>query len=160
MELLEKQLFLDNATMLCAKKVDMIAFNSHHLRKTGNPIAKLGAINSQGAAVFDADSAQGLKNKLFLSVGAKIVLTSNIWTEAKLVNGSQGTVEYSIYGEGKDPSKGLPDVVICSFPNYTGPSCIPGTEKLVPVVPLTVTWLAKQKQFSRTLYFPPYSRSK
>ena len=144
--------FTDEATMLCARKVDMISFNTHHLKKTGNPIAKLKAENSPGASAFDSESAQGLRNTLFLSKGARVVLTSNLWTEAKLVNGSNGIVEYLVYKEGADSSKDLPSLVICHFPAYTGPSFLPGSVRLVPIVPKTVTWYSKGLQYSRSQF--------
>ena len=72
-------------------------FNAYHLKRTGNPIARLRDANSTGASAFDAGEAQGLRNLIYLSKGAKIVLTSNLWASAKLVNGSQGSVEYLIY---------------------------------------------------------------
>ena len=84
--------------------------------------------------------------------GARIVLTSNLWAAAKLVNGSQGTVEYLIYKEGNCPSNKLPDLVICHFPNYIGPSFVADQEKLVPLAPKRATWFAKNQEFSRTQY--------
>ena len=148
----ERNLFVDEATMLCAKKKDMAEFNTYHLKRTGHPIARLNAINSRGASAFTADHAQGLANKSYLSRGAKVVLTQNLWTTAKLVNGSQGTVKYLIYKEGKHPRTHLPDLIICKFPEYCGPSFVPDQEKLVPVVPKTVIWFEKGEQYSRTQY--------
>ena len=108
--------------------------------------------------------ANCLRNKLYLAKGAKVVLTSNIWPQvhplllacltlilfqAKLVNGSKGTVEYMIY---KEQGQSLPDLVICHFPDYTGPSYLPGQEKMVPLAPLQASWTAKGQQYSRTQY--------
>lgn len=50
-----------------------------------------------GAAAFDDDCAQGLKNCIYLAKNAKIVLTSNVWPEAKLVNGAQGRSPLNMY---------------------------------------------------------------
>ena len=147
-----KSMFTNEATMLCARKADMTSFNTHHLKNTGNPIAKLKAENSSGASAFDSESAQGLRNSLYLSKGAKVVLTSNLWTEAKLVNGSNGTVEFLVYKEGRDASTDLPSMIICKFPDYTGPSFLPGTDGLVPIVPKRVTWYSKGVQYSRSQF--------
>ena len=122
-------MFVDEATMLCANKKDMAEFNTYHLKRTSYPIARLNAINSRGASAFNTDHAQGLSNKSYLSRGAKVVLTQNLWTPAKLVNGSQGTVEVLIFKEGKHPSTHLPDVIICKFPEYCNPSFAPHREK-------------------------------
>ena len=141
--------FFEKATLLCAKKKDSVAFNHKHLKLTKNPIAKLTALNSRGAASYEADQANGLRNKLYLAKEAKIVLTSNIWPEAKLVNGSKGTIKYLIY---KDGGQDLPDLVICHFPCYTGPTFIPGEDNLVPIASIQATWFAKNQQFSRRQY--------
>ena len=50
-----------------------------------------------GVAAFDDDCAQGLKNCIYLAKNAKIVLTSNVWPEAKLVNGAQGRSPLNMY---------------------------------------------------------------
>ena len=110
------------------------------------------AVNSQGAASFPAEKAQGLQNVLNISKDAKIVLKSNIWSEAKLVNGSRGTVKFLIYEEGKLPQNHQPAFIICHFPDYIGPSSVPNQEKLVPLVAITKTWFDKNKQFSRTQF--------
>ena len=148
----EKNIFIDEATMLCAKKKDMSSFNLYHLKRTGHPVARLKALNSSGASAFATDQAQGLRNTIYLSKDAKIVLTSNLWAAAKLVNGSQGTVKYLIYKEGEWSSKNLPDLVICHFPDYIGPSFVQGQEKLVPLAPQRATWFAKNLEYSRTQF--------
>ena len=159
-----QDLFNNMGIQISALKRDCTEFNLSHLRKIGNPIAQLSAINSRGASVYEADHANGLRNKLYLAKGAKVVLTSNIWPQvhpfllacltlilfqAKLVNGSKGTVEYMIY---KEQGQSLPDLVICHFPDYTGPSYLPGQEKMVPLAPLQASWTAKGQQYSRTQY--------
>lgn len=148
----DRNLFVHQATMLCAMKKDMAEFNLYHLKRTGNPIARLNAENSKGATAFSTDLAQGLNNRIYLSRGAKIVLTSNLWTEAKLVNGSQGTVEFLVFKEGKHPSTHLPDLVICKFPDYCGPSFVDNKDKMVPLIPQTATWFDKGGQYSRTQF--------
>ena len=144
-----KDNFYQNATLLCAKKKDSVAFNHHHLKLTNNPIAKLSAKNSRGAASFDADQAQGLRNQIYVAKEAKIVLTSNLWPEAKLVNRSQVTVKYIIY---KDGRKDLPDLILCNFSDYIGPSFLPGEDHLVPIAPIEATWFSRNSPFSRMQY--------
>lgn len=60
---------------------------------------------------------------MFLSKGPKIVLTSNIWSEAKLVN-----------EEDKFPPDHQPAFIVCNFPAYVSPSFLPNSYKLVPLV--------------------------
>ena len=151
MSLETKSDFIENGTMLCARKKDMTEFNAYHLRKTGHPIAKIKAVNSPGAYSFSTDSAQGLRNTIYLSKGAKIVLTSNLWSESKLVNGSHGIIRFIIYKGQKTPGKDLPDMVLVEFPSYIGPSFLQTHQKIVPIIPQTTTWYSK-KEFSRTTY--------
>ena len=147
-----QKVFRDQGTMLCAMKKDMKEFNRFHLLKTGWPVAKVTAENSPGTQQFESDIAGGLHNFLYLSRGAKVVITANLWAEAKLGNSSKGVVEYIIYKAGTSPRNSLPAIVICNFPAYTGPSYIPGVPGLVPIVPTMKTWFAKNKQFSRQAY--------
>jgi hypothetical protein len=56
--------------------------------------------------------------------GASVVLTANRWPQAKLVNGSRGTVSYIVFEEGRGPEDGLSAFVIVTFPSYTGPPFI------------------------------------
>ena len=47
----------------------------------------------------------GLKNKLYLSVGAKVYLCLNMNVSMGLYNSSQGVVKEIIYDKGADPKK-------------------------------------------------------
>ena len=52
----------------------------------------------------------------------------------------------------KGQGQSLPDLVICHFPDYTGPSYLSGQEKMVPLAPLQASWTVKGQQFSRSQY--------
>ena len=45
----------------------------------------------------DSIEANNLKDVLYLSVGAYVMLISNMWTEVGLHNGAKGTVVYFVY---------------------------------------------------------------
>lgn len=75
--------------------------NINSLKGLGNPIAKIKAIhNKQSAAKCSADDMGGLPVYLYLSVGARVMLTRNLWTEVGLCNGALGTVHSIIYETG------------------------------------------------------------
>jgi hypothetical protein len=83
-----------------------------------------------------------LEAEIFLAEGAHVMLTRNLWTSKRLVNGSQGTVKKIWYGRESEirrqrrqqnglavhetnPWKDLPRVVFVEFPDYTGKLCAP-----------------------------------
>ena len=68
------RLFPDNAS--CAN------YNNQKLKQLKNPICKLTASNSSSyARNLDDENFFGLKNQIFLWIGAKINLTTNLWTQ-------------------------------------------------------------------------------
>jgi ATP-dependent DNA helicase PIF1 len=121
------------------------------LRSLNVPVAKILAVHTGGneAKKADSDIAHGLEAKLLLARGARVMLTSNLWTEAGLVNGAIGTVQDILFGEDQGPPS-LPVVVFVSFDNYEGPAItsLEGT-KVVPIAPIRRTWEGKSGICSR-----------
>ena len=62
--------------------------------------------------------AGGLDNVICLCIGASVMLTKNIWTNAGLVNGAVGTV-VDFIKDASDDTKA--DVVVVDIPRYRGP---------------------------------------
>lgn len=60
------------------------------------------------------------------------MLTSNLWADVGLCNGSFGLVEEIWFAEGLSPSN-LPIAVLVHFPAYTGPSFQEKCQKCVPI---------------------------
>ena len=89
----EQKKFLSTATKLCARRADTKAFNVAQMKKTGGEIFRINAIDAgPGAGTADSNMAKGLAKSVVLSRNSQVVLTSNLWQEAKLVNGSRGII--------------------------------------------------------------------
>ena len=114
--------------------------NYEVLEKLCVPIAQINARHSNKAsAKLASDDMGGLERKLFLCIGARVMLTRNLWTEKGLCNGSMGIVKDIVYSEGDTPPL-LPISVIVRFDtSYSGPSFLENESFCVPIVPVTNT---------------------
>ena len=92
---------------------------------------------------------------MFVAKGARVVLIRNLWTAARLVNGSQGTIQYIVYREDSDTSEqGMPDLLLLKFPDYKGPSYLDNESHIVPIVPTEASWTNKKHEPMRRRQFP------
>ena len=57
--------------------------------------------SGHNAAKGTSDDAGGLEPVLYLAHNARVMLISNLWVEAGLVNGALGTVEAIRYSSGE-----------------------------------------------------------
>ena len=79
----------------------------------------------------------GLEPVIYLSKGAKVMLTMNLWTDVGLCNGAIGTVLDFVYAEGQQPPC-LPICVLVQFDEeYKGPSVSSTFQRCVPICPIT-----------------------
>ena len=149
----EKELFLQHSVKLCAYNKDFISFNVRKCEELGNPVALVTAENRPPKAKSTAaNSAGSLINNLILTKGQKIVLKKNLWADAGLINGSIGYIHDIIFSPDRSPPK-LPDLLLCRFDSYLGPSYLDNVEKIIPLSPFTYTWITKEKNsFSRTQF--------
>ena len=114
---------------------------SQYLRPTrpencvGYPIGHNVIDETRGSAVKE-EFCEGLQHVLFLSVGARVMLTRNIWQPKDLYNGALGTVKAVLYADGLRP-QGLPKCILIEFHEYIGLSILAG-EKFVLITPETV----------------------
>ena len=76
-----------NATRLFYSKADVKRYNGTKLRELGTSVLKVEAIHSSASArKASAELAQGLHRDVFLSRGARVMLTRSLWSEVGLVN--------------------------------------------------------------------------
>ena len=99
---------LEELYKLAARKgVPVVRFGSHHKKREGEETMK---------AELMEDDDFGLAAVLQLCLGARVILTRNMWIGAGLVNGSMGTVVNFVWEPGGDPSS--------SDPRLRAPFCI------------------------------------
>ncbi|CAB4412397.1 unnamed protein product [Rhizophagus irregularis] len=139
----ERERFSD-AVFLLTTWNDVDKINIEKLRFLKRPVAKIMAVHTGGneAKKASSDVAKGLEPQLLLAKGARVMLTANLWTKGRLVNGSIGTVHDILFKNQGPPS--LPAAVFVKFDAYEGPT-ITSTEgdHVVPIVPIKRSWKGK-----------------
>lgn len=81
------------------------------MRQLNQPVALIKANhNNATAELGTTDEAQGLSAKLLLSIGCRVMLTKNLWTNKGLCNGALGFVKDIIYSstENRIPMSEIP----------------------------------------------------
>ena len=139
------------ATCIIPQRSDVDEFNMNKLASLNCPVAAINAVHTGGSEARKADFnvAKGLQACLLLAKGAKVMLRTNLWTEAGLVNGSIGTVEEIVFDENQSPPS-LPNSVLIEFNNYSGPAIVTiEGKKLVSIIPVRHTWEGKKGPCSR-----------
>lgn len=76
------------------------------------------------------------------------MLTSNIWQQVGLCNGSAGIIKEILYQPNHTPPE-LPIAVLVNFNNYTGPPFLESHPKCVPIPPLMFEWDSNGHRLSR-----------
>ena len=111
----------------------VVEYNVAKLQACGRPIATIKAVHTgPNAAKASPDDASGLEAIICLAIGARVMLSSNLWVEMGLVNGAMGTVNSICYCPGGGPPD-LPVAVTVCFDSYSGPTLSDGT---IPICPL------------------------
>ena len=151
-----------HATRLFPYNTDVKQFNRDNLEFYNQPVIKIDAKNSgQSSAAklraVPADDACGLPQVLYLSIGARVMLPKNLWTDQGLVNGSLGEhchvlsvlsrfeciVTFRRFrlinclgylrGIVWTNRERLPDVLLIDFDGYNGPAVLPDNPTCIPI---------------------------
>eukprot|EP00118_Oscarella_pearsei_P024260 m.302773 g.302773 ORF g.302773 m.302773 type:complete len:642 (+) comp40827_c0_seq3:1136-3061(+) len=145
----EAQRHFSKAVRLFACREDVAEFNLNCLKNSQKPVAVIDADhNCKEARAASEDIAGGLYPTVRLCEGARVMLTSNLWTEMGLVNGAMGDVVAILYSNGNKPPA-LPETVVVRMDKYDGPSW--GGERYVPICPIERNWSGKMSCRRRQL---------
>jgi ATP-dependent DNA helicase PIF1 len=101
-----------------------------------------------GAKAANKKQAENLLAELYYSLGSRVMLSVNLWTDNGLVNGSLGTIRDIVWEEGKDPSKHLPLTITAEFGSYNGPFF--EDTRTVPIFSATTRFEYKNHDCERT----------
>ena len=127
-----------DAVRLFACRENVAEFNFNCLKNSNKPVAVINADhNCTEAKNSNEEDAGGLYARVRLCEGARVMLSSNLWTEMGLVNGSMGYVVAILYQPGAKPPA-LPTAVVVQMDKYDGPTW--GGERCVPICPIERSW--------------------
>ncbi|KAM4062958.1 PIF1-like helicase [Hirsutella rhossiliensis] len=97
-------------------------YNHEHMVHLNAPAIQVEAKNhGNGAGQAPSNNAGNLSNKFPVAKGTRVMLTTNLWQSAGLVNGAQGTVYDIAWSAGADPLEDPPAVIMVDFDSYDGP---------------------------------------
>lgn len=132
---------------------DVDAYNKERLILLNKPVARIPAANNcDRARMATVEQAQGLENVLYLSEGTRVMLKINLWTAKGLVNGALGTIYGILYAPGDQSPIDAPLVILVRFDYYSGPSFDANTPNIVPITPISRSWMDGTDKCTRTQF--------
>lgn len=141
--------FRKHSVRICYHKEKIAELNMSKLKSLNELIAMIKARHSCGAENLSADDMGGLEPAIYLSEGAKVMLTMNLWTDVGLCNGAVGTVLDFVYVEDQQPPC-LPICVLVQFhEEYKGPSVSSTFQCCVPICPITQVSESLRQRYER-----------
>jgi hypothetical protein len=144
-----------NALRVYATKNRVNEYNHYHLDRLSRPVIQVKAKNvGLGAAAAPDDKAGNLAKQIPMCIGARLMLTSNLWQPVGLCNGARGTVYDIGWAPGADPIQDPPCVIMMEFDKYSGPVLLttPDGRKIVPILPVERDFLIGTSLCTRTQF--------
>jgi ATP-dependent exoDNAse (exonuclease V) alpha subunit len=125
-----------NALRIYSTKKRVKQYNYDHLVALNKPVVQVHAQHTgKNAENASSEKAGNLVSKFPVCIGARVMMTRNIWPAVGLVNGAQGTVKDLGWAPGADVTRDPPCVLMVRFDQYDGPAFeVEGVE--VPYVPI------------------------
>ncbi|KAF5133799.1 ATP-dependent DNA helicase PIF1 [Metarhizium anisopliae] len=144
-----------NALRVYATKDRVNEYNHYHLDRLSRPVIQVKAKNvGPGAAAAPDDKAGNLAKQIPICIGARLMLTSNLWQPVGLCNGARGTICDIGWAPGADPGQDPPCVIMMEFDKYSGPVFLTTADgrKIVPILPVERDFLIGATRCTRTQF--------
>ena len=127
--------------------------NYSQLAAANQPVKKILAKHTgRNASKASDEEADNLPTELLVCIGARVMLTVNLWTENGLVNGSIGMITDIVWDTGLDPSVSMPSLLLVRFDEYSGPDFPLYGPKIIPIFPTNRQFEYKGIPCSRTQF--------